>query len=147
MKHLLRPAGVLLVALCVFAGSSRGNEPMPKATLKTPLPRPFVDQRVEAALADPVPEDVILAVDLVPRGKIPFDNFRWRLKKDGKLYFVRHSKKPGDWQVPCDRPLPKRPALTLDAKHLSSLEAALGEAAFFSHPGYEHPERVHDGEY
>jgi hypothetical protein len=133
----------VIAMLWALAGVSFGGA---METHKEPLPTGR-DKRVDTVVAEAVPDDVVVSVAMVARGKIPFDNFRWQVTKDGKAFFVRHSKKPGDWQVPFDRPLPAKPSRTLKPAELTTLQTALEQASFFSHPGYEHPDKTHDGEY
>lgn len=90
---------------------------------------------------------MIVALDRVAMAKLPYTNYRYQLASDGKLYYVQHSGKPGDWQVPFDRPLPAKPAKQLDAAAVTALVGKLDAAGFFDHPGYQANPNVEDGSY
>jgi hypothetical protein len=114
--------------------------------IRSALPTGF-DVRVTRVLDDPMPDGAVLAVALVAAGPVASINYRYTLGPDGTLFFVRHSGKPGDWQVPFDQPLPAKPSATIDKAEVDSLLHKLAAAEFFQHPGYEANPRAQDGSY
>lgn len=122
--------------------------PPPDASMpqRTALPASF-DVRVTTVLAEPVPDEVVLAVANVQAGPSPRFNHRFALTADGRLFHGRHSGKGGDWQVPFDRPLPSAPAARVPATEVARWIDRLDAAGFFDHPGYEADPRAEDGSF
>jgi hypothetical protein len=112
--------------------------------IRDKLPAQF-DVRVQRAIATPLADDVVIALDTVAMGKSPSYNYRFTLAKDGSLFYVQHSTKNGDWQVPFDQPLPAKAATKVDAAKVDALLAKLTAAGFFDHPGYEADPQTEDG--
>lgn len=98
-------------------------------TVGKSLPDPF-DARVTWVLATALPEDVTTV---------------WKLLRDGRLFFQKRTRTPGDWQVPFDRPWPDSPSRTLAAAEIEALIGKLESAGFFGHPGYQAEPDVDDG--
>jgi hypothetical protein len=136
-----RDAGVVVGSVAADAASApRPPAPTPplvvgadgvaRGALPADLP-----PRVAAVLAEPVPDAVVVRFAEIARGDDPTGNYRWDLDRGGRLFFVRHSdKKDG---VAFDRPLPDRPSLRLDAKHVRQVFTDLDAARFADHPGFE----------
>ena len=99
-----------------------------------PLPA-RIDPRVDAILAEPVPDDIILVYASIGR-RSPVLNYRWSLDRAGRIFFVRRADNP-DEALAFDQPLPARPSTRLDAWHLKEVLATLGLHHVFDHPGYE----------
>lgn len=110
------------------------------------LPASF-DVRVTRALAAPLADNVVLALDHVAMAKSPKTNYRFTAAADGSVFYVQSSGKPGDWQVPFDQPLPAKPARTLAPGAVDALVAKLSAAGFFDHPGYEADLQAEDGDF
>jgi hypothetical protein len=117
---------------------------MPSTTPGQALPTPF-DARVTWVLESALPEDVVIEFSLVSMGKLPYGNYRWRLHRDGRLFYQQHTRKPGDWQVPFDQAWPGKSALRLDANEIAALVDKLESAGFFRHAGYQADPNVDDG--
>lgn len=115
----------------------------PDGLARGPLPA-HVDPRVDAVLAEAVPDDVILAYASIARGKSPQLNYRWNLDRAGKLYFVRRADNP-DPTVAFDQPLPAAPSGKLDAWHLREVLATLKLHHVYDHPGYEQRQGIDGG--
>jgi hypothetical protein len=99
-----------------------------------PLPAQLAP-RVAAFLAEPVADDVVVRFAEIARGDDPRANVRWDLHRSGALYFARHSDQPNDQAF--DRPLPEKPSLRVDDKHMREIYAAFVAQRFFDHPGFE----------
>ena len=110
-------------------------KPGPDGVVRGPLPSDLAP-RITSFLDEPVPDTVVVRFAEIARGDDPTANIRWDLDRAGRLFFVRHSDKR-DAMAPFDRPLPARPSLKLDAKHVRQLFDALDDARFADHPGYE----------
>jgi hypothetical protein len=119
---------------------------MTSKNVRDKLPSQF-DVRVQRALGAPLADDVVIALDHVAMAKSPNTNYRYTLTRDGALFYVQHSTKPGDWQVPFDQPLPTKPSTRVDAAKVDALVAELTSAGFFDHPGYEADPQTEDGSY
>lgn len=129
------------------AAAGPQGAPMPTASeIRQALPSPF-DVRVTRALAPPVADDVVLAFAHVAMAKSPTTNYRYELHRDGRLFYVQHSGKPGDWQQPFDRALPATAARTVPAAEVAALLDELERVGFFDHPGYEANPQVEDGSF
>jgi hypothetical protein len=118
----------------------------PGGIVRSPLPDPF-DFRIMAVLREPVPDDVAIAFLSIAMENSPTSNYRWNLTLDGSLFYVQHSRKPGDWRITFDLPLPSKPGMQLDAAAVQALVAKLEAAGFFEHPGYEANPKTADGSY
>jgi hypothetical protein len=110
------------------------------------LPANF-DVRVTRTLALPVPDSIAIEFDSVGMTKSPTYNYRLQLASDGSVFYVQHSGKPGDWQMPFDQPLPAKPVTQLAAADVAAVVAKLDAGGFFAHPGYEANPRVEDGSF
>jgi hypothetical protein len=124
------------------------SSPVKDSTMNTrsALPTPF-DVRVTRVLDEPMPDGAVIAVAMVAMGPVASINYRYTLASDGTLFHVRHSGKPGDWQVPFDQPLPAKPSGKVDKAEVDSSLHKLDVAGFFDHPGYEANPRAQDGSY
>jgi hypothetical protein len=123
------------------------RDPMFGQVTKKALPSPF-DQRVDAVLAEPVPDDVVVRFASVARAKLPFTNYRWDLNREGALFYVKHSgTNKVHWTTPFDRPLPARPSRSLGKAKVAEVLDELRKQGFFAHPGYELTEGTRDGQY
>jgi len=143
------PARAALDATAPSVTADAAPRGAPMATtpdLRDRLPSTF-DVRVTRVLEEALPDDVVLALDHVAMAKLPYSNYRFQLRRDGGLYYVQHSGKPGDWQVPFDRPLPTAPDRRLGAAEVERLLDAVEAAGFFGHPGYQANEAAEDGSY
>lgn len=105
----------------------------PDGILRGPLPA-HVDPRVDAILAEPVPDDVILVYASIEEHAVL--DYRWDLDRAGRIYFVRRSDSAPDG-VAFDQPLPAVPNGKLDAWHLKEVTATLALHHVFDHPGFE----------
>jgi hypothetical protein len=110
------------------------------------LPSEF-DSRVTSLLAEPLPDDVLVAFYYVAAGKSPHPNYRWQLTRDGKLFVVHHSGKDLRYEVPFDQPLPRKPTKLLDDGAVRAVMDELDRADFFRQPGYQVDPRAEDGAY
>lgn len=119
---------------------------MPSHHTRDKLPASF-DLRVTRALAAPLADDVVIALDHVAMAKSPRTNYRFTATRDGAVFYVQRSAAPGDWQVPFDQPLPGKPARTLPAGAVDALVGKLTAAGFFDHPGYEADLQAEDGDF
>lgn len=119
---------------------------MTSSITRDKLPSPF-DVRVQRALATPLADDVVIALDHVAMAKSPRTNYRFTLTAGGAAFYVQRSTRPGDWQVPFDQPLPSTPSTRVDPARVRALVAELASAGFFDHPGYEADPRAEDGSY
>ncbi len=114
--------------------------------IRDKLPPDF-DVRVTRTLALPVPDSIAIEFDSVGMTKSPTYNYRLQLASDGSVFYVQHSGKPGDWQVPFDQPLPPKSVKQLASADVTALVEKLDAGGFFAHPGYEANPRVEDGSF
>ncbi len=97
------------------------------------LPEKY-DPRVTDVLRQPLPADVIVGFYYMAAAKNPSANYRWELRRDGRLFLVHHSGKPAATGVTYDRPLPAKPAKVLTPAQMEKLRAELERAKFFEQP-------------
>jgi hypothetical protein len=104
--------------------------------LHGPLPAAVAPQ-VKAILDEPVGKHVIVRFVEMAREQSTSVSYRWDLKRSGRLSFVRHGDQPGPVATPFDQPLPDRPSLEVDDKHVKEIFSTLKAQGFWDHPGYE----------
>jgi hypothetical protein len=92
-----------------------------------------------------MPDGAALDLAEVAMGKLPYSNHRVRVAADGGLFGVTHSQRPGDWQVPFDRPLPTISRKKVAPAAVEGWLRVLDDAGFFQHPGYEANPRAQGG--
>lgn len=114
--------------------------------LRDKLPADF-DVRVTRALALTVPDNIVVELDHVAMAKLPFTNYRLQLASDGAVFYVQHSGKGGDWQVPFDLPIATKPATKISTTQLAAVTTKLEAGGFFDHPGYQADPTTQDGSY
>jgi len=83
--------------------------------------------KVAAFLAEPVPDDVVVRFAEISRSDDHALDERWDLDRAGRLFFARGA----------GAPLPAKPSLKIDEKHMREIYAAFDAQHFADHPGYE----------
>lgn len=108
---------------------------------------PGYDARLDAVLREPVPDDVIVRFYYMAAAKNPAVNYRWDLRRDGRLFLARHSGNNPSYEITFDQSLSDKPVMTLRDNQIDALNDQFKRSAFFQQPRLQRLANAQDGFY
>ena len=113
-------------------------------TEKSPDAPSPLDERLVRRDRDPLPNEALLRVQSINRGKSPTPNIRYYVTADGDVFESGHSDDSGDWQTPFDQEWPGDPTRTINKGAIDDLRHIL-ENKFAAEEAYQANETVEGG--